>query len=79
MKNVKFSSKPPKIHTMIVWNYAYRAARKGGWEEAARDRTRFQNKIKQISTIIEHILTPGHRQKILSQQHTAIITFDTTN
>lgn len=64
MKSVKFNSNPHKTHTIIAWDYAYRAARKGPWEEAARDRTRFHNKIKIISSFIERVLTPHHRQQM---------------
>ncbi|XP_044583527.1 uncharacterized protein LOC123264347 [Cotesia glomerata] len=60
---VRFDPKP-LIHTMIKWNYAYRAARKGPWEEIARDRERFRNKINSIGCVINPILTAEHRQNI---------------
>lgn len=49
---------------MIKWNYAYRAARKGPWEEIARDRERFRNRINSIGHVINPILNAEHRQSI---------------
>ncbi|XP_057338043.1 uncharacterized protein LOC130676075 [Microplitis mediator] len=60
---VRFNLKP-LIHTMIKWNYAYRAARKGPWEEIARDRERFRGRINSISHIVNPILSANHRQSI---------------
>lgn len=54
----------PKIHTMIKWDYAYRAARRGPWEEMARDRERFRGRICCISRILDPILTKKHRECI---------------
>lgn len=50
--------------TMCTWNYAYRAARKGGWEQIARDHDRFQRRIREIESIIRPVLNMNHRQKI---------------
>lgn len=61
-KTVKFNSKQNKIYNMIVWEYAHRTARKGFWEQDARDRIRFKRKIDSISKTIEYILTQQHRQ-----------------
>ncbi|XP_074104808.1 uncharacterized protein LOC141531155 [Cotesia typhae] len=60
---VRFDPKP-LIHTMIKWNYAYRAARKGPWEEIARDRERFRNRINSTGRVINPILNTEHRQSI---------------
>lgn len=49
---------------MIQWNYAYRAARRGPWEEMARDRERFRGRINCIGRILEPILTVKHRECI---------------
>ncbi|XP_034935661.1 protein PFC0760c-like [Chelonus insularis] len=60
---VRFNLKPT-IHTIIKWDYAYRAARKGPWEEFARDRERFWGRIRGMGKIIEPILKKEHRDCI---------------
>ena len=40
------------VHYMIAWDFAYRAARKGPWEEYARDRQHFRRRIDSLSSII---------------------------
>ncbi|XP_055917206.1 uncharacterized protein LOC129949648 [Eupeodes corollae] len=54
----------PVVHVMHAWNFAYRAARKGHWEDVARDRTRFQKRIERTSVYLNPVLTPEHREKI---------------
>ena len=49
IQKVKFNLSPV-IHIMVHWDYAYRAARKGPWEEMARDRDRFRGRINAIRT-----------------------------
>lgn len=60
---VRFSPHP-KIHTMITWDYAYRAARRGPWEEMARDRERFKYRINCIAQVLDPVLVPQHRSEI---------------
>ncbi|XP_011305806.1 uncharacterized protein [Fopius arisanus] len=62
-QKVRFNLEPT-IHTMIQWNYAYRAARRGPWEEMARDRERFRVRINCIGRVLEPILTAKHRECI---------------
>ncbi|XP_043284929.1 uncharacterized protein PPP1R15 [Venturia canescens] len=54
----------PQVHTMIKWNYAYRAARRGPWEEMARDRERFRGRIHRTERILSPILSVQHRNQI---------------
>jgi hypothetical protein len=44
------------IHPMIHWSYAYKNARKGKWEEYARDRDRFKRRIQTTDLILSPIL-----------------------
>ena len=53
-----------KVQPMITWAFAYQAARKGPWEQCARDRERFSNRIKDTESKIAHCLTPAHRDMI---------------
>lgn len=57
-KRVTF--KPDKqlveVHCIIAWSYAYRTARKGPWEQLARDRDRFQKRINEVNDILEPCL-----------------------
>lgn len=49
---------------MCTWNYAYWAARKGDWEQFARDRARFQKRLQDVGKIVSKVLDEGHRQNI---------------
>ena len=41
------------VHEMVAWNFAYRAARKGQWEEYARNRAHFLRRIDKLASILE--------------------------
>ena len=56
MKTVKFDCDSPTVNTMYAWDFAYRNARRGHWEQTARDRERFQRKIVQVAASIEPVL-----------------------
>ena len=49
---------------MVKWNYAYRAARRGPWEQMARDRDRFRTRILREGPTIEPVLRNEHRMRI---------------
>ncbi len=44
------------VHKIIAWKYAYRTARKGQWEECARDRVHFARRIDKVASILEPFL-----------------------
>lgn len=69
IQKVKFNLNPV-IHIMVHWDYAYRAARKGPWEEMARDRERFRGRINSIERILSPILTVQHRTHIWHERFT---------
>lgn len=54
-KKVKFFL-PPLVHEMHTWLFAYKNARRGKWEQIARDRSRFEYRIKRMEKIISPIL-----------------------
>lgn len=62
-ETVKFNP-VPEIHILFAWNFAYRQARKGFWEQFARDRDRFNRRINRDEAEISLILSPTHREKI---------------
>ena len=45
-----------KVHLIVAWDFAYRNARKGPWEELARDRDRFRRRIDNLSEVLEPCL-----------------------
>lgn len=49
---------------MRTWSFARQKSRKGPWEELARDRDRFQRRIRDSEQILGRCLTPSHRQKV---------------
>ena len=44
------------VHHMIAWDYAYRACRRGPWEQVAQDRARFKHRIEELAVILEPCL-----------------------
>lgn len=65
-KTVRFES-TPQIHYMVTYDFAYRQSRIGYWEQHARDRVRFQNRISQMEKILTDIFNKKHRDKILAE------------
>ena len=64
-KRVTFNETKNTFLNMHVWSFAYKEARKGPWEECARDRVRFKKKIEtDFEPILTKILTLDHRQRI---------------
>lgn len=57
-KQVHFpdDSKISKVHKIVAWNFAYRAARRGHWEQFARDRAHFRRRIDRIASVLEPCL-----------------------
>ncbi|KYN40593.1 Protein phosphatase 1 regulatory subunit 15A [Trachymyrmex septentrionalis] len=66
-KKVSFDP-TPVVHVMVTWNYAYRAARRGPWEEIARDNERFKKRIKSIAIVLDPILKSKHRSQIWQER-----------
>ncbi|XP_029038921.1 uncharacterized protein LOC114874123 [Osmia bicornis bicornis] len=66
-QKVKFNLNPV-VHVMVQWDYAYRAARKGPWEEMARDRERFRGRINCIERVLNPVLTVQHRTHIWQER-----------
>lgn len=54
-KKVRFNN-IHNIQIMHVWQFAYAQARRDKWQEIARDRLRFHNKITEFDQIISPIL-----------------------
>ncbi|XP_062994790.1 protein phosphatase 1 regulatory subunit 15A [Elgaria multicarinata webbii] len=68
IKKVRFSP-VVTVHPLLVWDYATRAARRGPWEEMARDRCRFRRRIAEVGAILEPCLDPEHRAKVWRKTH----------
>lgn len=64
---VSFNS-TPVVHVMVTWDYAYRAARRGPWEEIARDNERFKRRINSIAVVLDPILKNTHRLKVWQER-----------
>ncbi|XP_077169708.1 protein phosphatase 1 regulatory subunit 15A [Paroedura picta] len=70
-KKVRFSPEVT-VHTLVVWDYASRAARRGPWEEMARDRCRFQRRIGEVGAIVGPCLEAEHRAEAWRKIHGAL-------
>ena len=55
-----------KVHHLVAWNYAYRAARSGPWMYYGINRARFKRRIRHIGSILKPILLA----KLEAQCHT---------
>lgn len=54
---------------MRVWDYAYRAYRKGDyWQQVARDHERFKKRISEQQHVLSPILEATHRAKIFRER-----------
>ena len=65
-QKVQFADKPIVRH-MITWSFAYQAARKGPWDQYARDSDRFKRRIAQIEKQICHIFLEDHVTSLTNQ------------
>ncbi|XP_006012580.1 protein phosphatase 1 regulatory subunit 15A [Latimeria chalumnae] len=68
LKKVRFSP-AVQVHQIIAWDYAYRAARSGPWEQYARDRCRFKKRIAETEAMIGYCLQPRHREEMWAKLH----------
>lgn len=67
-KKVNFDP-TPVVHVMVTWNYAYRAARRGPWEQIARDNERFRGRINSFFAIVLNpILNSTHRSQVWQER-----------
>ncbi|XP_059621200.1 uncharacterized protein LOC132264880 [Phlebotomus argentipes] len=64
-RKVRFNLKP-EVHVIRAWDFAYRRARKGHWEQVARDRDRFEKRILSLSSVLSPVLDKSHREKIFA-------------
>lgn len=62
-KSVRFINEP-HIKTMHVWQFAYIQARKDKWQQAGRDRSRFEKRIDEFERIISPILKKKYEKII---------------
>lgn len=56
------------VHHMVVWNHAYRAARRGPWEQFVRDRDRFTSRIRQMESVLAPVLCTDHRRRMWKER-----------
>lgn len=63
-KSVTFNESQNQLKVLHVWIFAHHQARIGKWEEAARDRCRFKERIRKVGEVINNILSEKHRAEI---------------
>ena len=70
---VHFAEHLCEVHPMVHWSYAYQAARKGHWEQYARDRQRFNGRISKTEAVMNAILDPVHRSRIFQERFEQVL------
>lgn len=53
-----------QVRRLCTWSYAHQAARKGEWEQYARDRARFRTRIQEVEKSIGYIFSSEHRTSV---------------
>lgn len=66
-KKVQFNLKP-EVHVMRTWDFAYRLARKGEWEMAARDRERFKKRIHETEDVLSIVFDKNVRDRVYQER-----------
>lgn len=66
-KTVTFNLKP-EVHVMRAWDFAYRQARKGEWEMAARDRDRFNKRIHETEDVLSIVFDKNLRDRVYQER-----------
>ncbi|XP_058834844.1 uncharacterized protein LOC131692031 isoform X2 [Topomyia yanbarensis] len=66
-KKVRFNLNP-EVHEIRAWEFAYRHARKGEWEMAARDRERFRKRIEETEHILKPVLECSLRDRVYHER-----------
>lgn len=56
------------IHPIVAWSYAYQTARKGPWEQYARDHERFQHRIINTEPLLALVLDRQHRNNVYNMR-----------
>lgn len=51
-----------------AWEFAHRHARKGDWEQLARDRDRFEKRILSLGHVLSPVLQQNHRDKVFQER-----------
>lgn len=60
-----------RVRRLHTWTFAHQEARKGKWEELARDRARFQTRICEAEKVIRPVLCPQHRRRVFQKYFAA--------
>lgn len=66
-KKVQFNLNP-EVHVIRAWDFAYRQARKGEWEMAARDRERFRKRIQETENVLSAVFDENLRDKVYKER-----------
>jgi Phosphatase-1 catalytic subunit binding region len=69
-KKVHFpSTNLASVRPMLTWSHAHRIARKGEWEQLARDSVRFRERIASTASVLAPVFDPKHRANVCKRLH----------
>lgn len=69
-KSVSFNERQNKVHLLVVYDFAYREARKSDWEKAYLDKLRFKQRIKECENVLANVI--NNKMSIFKENKTRI-------
>jgi hypothetical protein len=63
-KHVSFNTGKNITHSMVVWSFAYKSARRSNWCQVRADKDRFERRCEAIEHNISYVFGDEHRKFI---------------
>lgn len=67
-KSVRINEEQNQLYLLVVWDFAYRNARKSDWEKVYLDKLRFKRRIKDCEIELSNVFSKTHRMLIYNER-----------